>query len=267
MGKRELLDKFAWCECLIWPCIETGYRRPIPSVRYCLATLFSAHNELVNCWTHLLGGLWVIGLLRESSRRLVARADLAVFCVYLLAAFAVCFFSVGYHLLNCHSETVCRQVQCLDWAVISLLIFASNSLSAYFELPSPWFAAFSVANGALMILTSWMTVASLGNGRKGIVVSYAFRATIYIIYGLGVIVAWLINFALNGAPNMASVEGILLMYCCYSSILLCLLHLPERITPAGSVDIVGSSHQIFHVGVIAGVSVLWRTYFQIALLD
>jgi predicted membrane channel-forming protein YqfA (hemolysin III family) len=75
-------------------------------------------------------------------------------------------------------------------------------------------------------------------------------------------IAWAIHFTIgvNNPLETSTLNGILLMYACYASVLLCIFHLPERLVPQGTVDIFGFSHQIFHVGVIGGVTALFWTY-------
>jgi len=45
------------------PYIKHGYRRPLASFFHCFWSLFHAHNELVNTWSHLLPGLSFAALL------------------------------------------------------------------------------------------------------------------------------------------------------------------------------------------------------------
>lgn len=66
MHKKELLEQHPWFQIAVWPFIETGYRLPLNSYRACLKSLFSLHNELMNCWTHILGALWFIYLLNAT---------------------------------------------------------------------------------------------------------------------------------------------------------------------------------------------------------
>ena len=279
--KKDLLKQFPWTQILIWPFVETSYREPNDSYLRCWQSLFEAHNESVNCWTHIFGFAWTCYLF--SIRRKNSKYDTTVVVIYLFTALAVFMFSSSYHLFCCHSERVCRKVLCLDWMVISTLIFSSNLLSSYFELfeyPMA-FAIFMSFNVILICTTSFITFSSLQNMfgfpkllrsstsefyllRKlsGVLSSYTFRTLTYVLYASGVMIAWAIHFTIgvNNPLETSTLNGILLMYACYASVLLCIFHLPERLVPQGTVDIFGFSHQIFHVGVIGGVTALFWTY-------
>ena len=265
LDKNELLERYPWCKIHIWPFIETNYREPRPYFSACVSSLFLIHNELLNVWTHLLGGIWIFYLLIVSISNLNTLSDKVIFGVYCLTAVGVCGASVSYHLFCCHSEKTCQKVQCLDWMVISTLIFSSNLIGSYYELSvsMPAFAIFTVFNVLFMCLTSWITFNSLQSmyfSHSNInqvptisqpkrhwllesvllmLSSYYFRAYIYIVYGFGVMIAWLMNLAITGIPSR-TIEGILTMYGCYATVILCIMHFPEKYVPIGMVDIVVS---------------------------
>jgi predicted membrane channel-forming protein YqfA (hemolysin III family) len=44
-----------------------------------------------------------------------------------------------------------------------------------------------------------------------------------------------------------------------------LLDLPEKLAPVGTFDILGYSHQIFHVGIIAGVVLEWSYFYSVQI--
>ena len=299
LNKTELLKKYSWCKILVWEYIETSYREPKSSILYCFSTLFTIHNELINIWSHLIGSLWILYLLFTTLTTLTNYYDLAIFSIYLTSAFIVCVSSTSFHLFCCHSESVCKKTQCLDWIVISCLIFSSNLIVSYYELSFNKFIFVFVTfcNFILMFLTSSITLTSLQNNNNNnntnnkikdneykikdneykikdneykkllnnYISSYSFRAGIYIIYGLGIIIVLLLKFILTGIIS-SSLQNILIMYGFYSSVILCIFHFPECISP-GSFDIIGYSHQIFHYSVIAGITVLWKTYYKKCLLN
>ena len=49
------------------------------------------------------------------------------------------------------------------------------------------------------------------------------------------------------------------------SLALCLLDLPEKLAPAGTFDVLGYSHQLFHVGIIAGVVLEWAYFYYVQM--
>lgn len=49
------------------PTIQRGYRRQSDSFQACFWSLFYSHNELINVWSHLLPGLFFLGLLLTAD--------------------------------------------------------------------------------------------------------------------------------------------------------------------------------------------------------
>ena len=165
---------------------------------------------------------------------------------------------------NTSAEAVCKVVQCLDWSVISLLIFATNLLVGYYELYShfPVFIGFCVANVLLLFCTSWITLTSVrqmfehhsstdeyDNDESSkrepslwqrLLSSYHFRTSIYMVYAAGVAIAWFVGYGLSAYESIAhspSFEGVMTLYASYSTVVLCLLHWPERLVSNHMFDI------------------------------
>ena len=283
--KQALMTRYPWCRTIEWQYINSGYREPCGLFKICFNSFFQIHNELVNIWTHFLGGFWCFCLLIWSITKLADLNDTIIFSIYCISSIFVCIFSTSYHAFHCHSENVCRYVQCLDWLVISTLIFSSNLLSSYYLLcfvNQTLFISFTIINVMVMIFTSWMTYSSVSQQQQkskkvkrlkigttgggvvafigAIINTYAFRTITYIVYGVGTIIAWTLNYCITGKIH-SSISGITSMYSCYGTVVLCLLHFPEKYS-LGYTDIFGASHQIFHCGVIAGVTVLWSTFMN-----
>ena len=66
-----------WDDLPLWmqvdPYIRSGYRRQLNSFPACFSSLFYAHNDLVNTWSHLLPALFyfaiLVGIERGASPR------------------------------------------------------------------------------------------------------------------------------------------------------------------------------------------------------
>lgn len=266
LDKKKLLKKHPWTKMLIWKYIETGYREPNNSFEQSLMTLFTPHNELINTWSHILGCIIIIFLFIKSSTTLTNFNDLLVFGTYLISAFIVCLCSSVYHLFCCHSKYVCEHTQCIDWMAISLLIFSSNFISSYYEIQdTEIFCLFTSLNLFLMTITSSGILYKYKECNHvdpvNPVDSYYVKTYMYILYGLGTIIACIIGSILSNKIS-PTLPGILTMYGFYALVILCVIHFPEKYLPAGTVDIYGSSHQIFHFGVIFGIITHWYTYYQ-----
>jgi adiponectin receptor len=260
LTKKQLLKQHAWAHVCTYKYIDNHYRKPCACVRHCLSTAFSLHNETTNIWTHGLGVLLFGGLLAKMICETENRWNIAIWLVYFLSAIAVCFCSTTYHLFACHSKKICEQARCVDWLMISTLIFSSNLLASYFELfciSSTIFFAFNFVNFVLMIITAHNTYYGITSAK-----SYLFNATTYILYALGVAIVLLIKWFVDGMVCIPETwKMICLMYLCYGTVLCNIFYLPERIMPKNiCIELFGYSHNIFHIGVIVGVIVLWKTY-------
>ena len=66
--------------------------------------------------------------------------------------------------------------------------------------------------------------------------SYAFRTIVAITYGLGSLLSWALRWLYEGGDG--NIASILVTYALMGTVLLCLLDLPERLLPPGTVDIV-----------------------------
>ena len=88
-----------WMQCD--PYIKYGYRRPQNSSRACFWSLFYAHNELVNTWSHLLPACFFLLLLLVSDCSIfyeaahISRADIAIVHMYICGTTVCLYLSVG----------------------------------------------------------------------------------------------------------------------------------------------------------------------------
>ena len=88
-----------WMQCD--PYIKHGYRHPQNSFRACFWSLFYAHNELVNTWSHLLPACFFLLLLLASDYCIVydaahvSKADIAIVHMYICGTAVCLYLSVG----------------------------------------------------------------------------------------------------------------------------------------------------------------------------
>ena len=129
MEKHLLLKYYPWSEVYTWHFIETGYRTPVSSCVNCFRSLLYPHNEFVNAQSHIIGSLWVLYLMSCSIYNCDKIAPLMVMMLYLLASFFMCFFSATYHIFCCHSDNMCKTVQCFDWLGKFILILNATLMS------------------------------------------------------------------------------------------------------------------------------------------
>ena len=114
------------------------------------------------------------------------------------------------------------------------------------------------------------TLTNLKNQINKIISSYYFRASIYIIYGFGIAICLFIHYLQLFNDEIITLlnttKQISTMYSCYATVLLCIFHIPERFAKQHEFDLIGFSHQIFHLGVVAGITILWKIYYHKLLL-
>ena len=116
--------------------IHTGYRVFL-SYRLCLRSLLVLHNESVNVWSHLLGGLLFACFALYDLTYLIPTlgSDLLDRLIYLafICCVEVCMLcSAFYHLFNCHSERTMRKWLQLDFMGISLGLLGGYVPAVYY---------------------------------------------------------------------------------------------------------------------------------------
>eukprot|EP01041_Mallomonas_annulata_P012211 gene12211-25641_t len=183
----------------------------------------------------------------------------------------------------------CRKVQCLDWFGIALQTFSSNLLVSYYELKEyPLvFQLFTIINISFAIFTYFITYTALQNvytsGKhssssnsknhkqnnilitlQNIIESYLFRTIIAISYAAGALIAWCVGYSITGVVN-DNIGPIVTIYCVFGAVIFCIFDIPEGFLPEGTVDIIGSSHQLFHGGIVLGYCMLWSFYFGVGI--
>ena len=252
---------------------------------------FNGISHWIGSLTSLALLIYTIWILAESNPE-----GAAVLGFYSLCMFLMFSFSASYHTWCSHSDPASRIVQCCDWLGIAVFTFAVNLAVSHVELSAvsrPAFLAFTAVNLAFALFSYFITFSALqkvygtydkqqlGAGRHGeddklvshtpvppgalariraavlaVIETYTFRSLVGCSYALGSIIAWLLGWFLSGEANdhLSWIVGI---YACFSTVLLCLFNLPEKLLPPGTVDLLGFSHQIFHVGILVGCLWLW----------
>jgi len=258
------------------PYIRNGYRRPYLSWSQLCGTMFCPHNEVCNVWSHLVPACFAYhAVARWSSEKDFWRKpeDQAMFVAFLVGM-SICFtFSVFYHMFNCKSPRDYTWFLTLDYQGILTLIGASYLPAMHFafmcypmwqKLYSSLAIIFFVA-GAIPFLTARIqerpTRKHDGDSLKLFIIVWN------TCWGMPVIAQylWMELRDLDGdghswdlSPEAKffamSTWKLWILYGCGFGLFL--TRIPE-VYFEHTFDIVGASHQLFHVFVVLAA---WSWY-------
>ena len=235
--------------------ILTGYRPPLKSFTRCFESLLYVHNETCNVYSHLLGFL-LFGILLGyavvsgwmTSGPVFQSVSVALFFVGTMVGMA---FSTLFHLVFCHSPSAHSLFSRLDYTGIAVMIAGSFFPSVYHafycepHLQAAYMSMICLLGIGCIVVSllprfanpEWRLVRMslfLAMGGSGIIP--ALHA--------GYIHDW--DLIADGfAIGSHALMGILYV----GGAIAYGLRIPERIAP-GMFDIVGASHQFFHVCVV-----------------
>ncbi|GAA5913536.1 hypothetical protein JCM8208_000704 [Rhodotorula glutinis] len=271
------------------PCIRTGYRPLSRSVQGALRTVAAWHNESVNIWTHLGGAAVAVGtatyLLLDLSpadslayarkgwlapfagipypfpnaaQPSVTWADAVGFASFLLSATLCLGFSGLFHTMLCHSEEVAVRWNRLDYLGIAILISGTF-------VPAVHYGFFCDAHLrdryiALIYTIAIATAAAVVSPHARTPEYRRFRTFLFIAMGLSAVFPVghaVLRYGLEGASRGISLFWLALGGALYIvGALLYAERCPERLSP-GRFDLVGGSHQIFHVLILLAALSHW----------
>ena len=237
--------------------IHQGYRPASFSYLVSFQSLCYIHNETVNIYTHLLPSLvslpcsyWLYWELRPRYETASHHDVLAFACFFLGVVFCLG-MSATYHTISNHSPMVARIGNALDYVGIVGLITGSFIPSMYYGFYcSPIFQRLY-----------WGMVTTIGIGCACVCVIprfrtpdwRVFRASMFVSMGLSAVFPVAHGLMLYGVEEMTRRIGLFwvflqgFLYILGAAIYAA--RIPERLRP-GKFDILGSSHQIFHVLVV-----------------
>nr|OQO24851.1 hypothetical protein B0A51_10338 [Rachicladosporium sp. CCFEE 5018] len=237
--------------------IHSGYRPQSNSYRKSAASLGHVHNETVNIYTHLVGAVLaavaagVLHIILRPRYAQATQADVLVFSCYFLGAVTCLGMSATYHTISNHSQAVSKFGNQLDYMGIVFLIWGSFVPSIYYGFSAE----------PELVKVYWTMITSIGAATL-VVIMYPklstpawrpVRAAMFVFMGISAVVPVIHGIKLYGAAQMNRqiglswlvAQGVLYI----SGAAIYAARIPERWQP-GRFDIVGSSHQIFHVLVV-----------------
>ncbi|PWY93122.1 HlyIII-domain-containing protein [Aspergillus sclerotioniger CBS 115572] len=240
------------------PYIQHGYRTQLNSFRQCFWSLFYMHNESINTWSHILPGIYFLMILLAIDYWIaqlpfkVPLSDMLAIQTYVAGTAGCLVFSATFHATNAHSPQVARAFLKLDYLGIVLTISTTCISVAYFAVhnnPTLQFVyILFIVLCAAMVFHITLDVAMDGAHAS------PQRATVFLLLaasGLAPIfhVAWS-----EGKCGLLRIPLHSLTVTCSSYAIGTVAYVtrfPERYWPA-RFDLVGASHQIFHVLVALG---------------
>ncbi|GAA5887595.1 hypothetical protein JCM6882_001465 [Rhodosporidiobolus microsporus] len=271
------------------PLIRSGYRRLQFSYTKCARTVFQLHNETVNILTHLVGALIAVftcayllldlnpaeslshgrrgwgapfaGIpypFPSPAQPSVDWSDTVGFAAFLLSA-AVCLgFSASFHTFLAHSQEVAVWLNRLDYVGIVVLISGTFVPLVHYG----FYCDKHLRNSyiALIYTFSAATTATVVSPHSRTPEYRRFRTWIFIFLGLSAVFPVghaVLRYGLEGASVAISLPWLVLGGVLYiAGALLYAERCPERFHP-GRFDFFLSSHQLFHVLILAAAWAHW----------
>lgn len=253
------------------PWIRSGYRQISNSASSCLHSCVTLHNETMNIYTHLVPAV-VLAIFQIAIQIKITQhfpeatlLDRIVIGSNVLAAIITFILSASYHALLSHSWDVASLWLRIDYAGILILIvgsFFSGIYVGFYCLPTPRTFYWTMIVTFSSITATAVLHPKLQHSKYRALKAYAFMATAltgFVPIGHGLyLYGWQEMWVRSGMPYYF-LEGIIYL----AGVFFFVTRIPESIWP-GSFDIWCSSHQIFHVLVVAAASThmygVWKAW-------
>ena len=237
--------------------ILRGYRHPKSSALQCVLSVFDATNETLNFWTHFLPSIYFLWVLKGLAQTLDARHDpytwpllgyVSVCCVFPLA-------SAVAHTFNTMSHKARHICFFLDYSALS--VFTLGVATAYraysfpFRLCDTWYGRYFVW-GAVVNSVLCTTLACETRFMRPSLLRKILRLGAFAlpyVYDSAPLLFRLVFCDADECRLASSYFHTRQFVFAFLAAFLYVTHLPERFYP-GQFDIVGHSHQLFHVSSI-----------------
>lgn len=193
--------------------------------------------------------------LADLSVRAPDTLDIAGFTAFFIGSIICLGFSASYHTIQCHSHALAKQFNKLDYIGIVVMIVGSflPALHYGFYCHPHYQLAYSLAITSLGALAMYVVLAP----------SYAtpayrpYRTAVFLVLGLSAVVPVAHVIHIYGSRTITETMGLrflLLSGALYVvGAVLYAARVPERFAP-GKFDMLGASHQIFHVLILAAAA-------------
>ncbi|KAI9039418.1 hemolysin-III family protein [Aspergillus affinis] len=240
------------------PYIMHWYRPQLDSFEDCFWSLFYLHNESINTWSHLLPGTYFVTLLLAVEYWVshlpfdVTLADVLAIQSYIAGTAGCLIFSAVFHATNAHSEEVATVFLKLDYLGIIMTISTTCTSVTYFGLyDSPFlqmmYISFTVICATLVF---WVALDPRMDGAH----AGHWRAAVFLLLAASGLAPICHVSLLEGVAGLNKFPLETLSVTCTSYAVGTIVYIsrfPERVWPL-KFDLLGASHQIFHILVAFG---------------
>ncbi len=244
------------------PYIITGYRKPDCSYVECLKYAFVLHNDVGNFWSHFVPlWIWVVWLCWLSFQiDLTDPYYYPLLCFWLGACTYAAFSSVA-HLLACKSFTVRSVVFMVDYLGIAMYAFGGGLTSFFYQPPtgSFWFREKWTLLIVKLIFGVNATVMCSLSRFFCVKQRFVIRTIAFSFPYLIVVAPFLHRMQVCFTEGRDCIPETLHFHVLGFVLTITLTFffvtkIPERFAP-GRFDLMGQSHQLFHIAAAALTSV------------
>ncbi|XP_064479711.1 progestin and adipoQ receptor family member 3-like [Ornithodoros turicata] len=242
--------------------IKLGYRDFV-TTRECLRGIFSWHNETVNIWSNLLTVI-ILAILTVNDYKF--RYDpVSTFDRYLSTAMSASYatmlvLSMFYHVFNCCSEKAFRFWYLWDFFGIwlSMITYTAGFTVLQFRRHLVWQCVYLITEAVIALFMCCLTfIPSLrkqewDDTRTQAVGWFVVFSLLPLVHSECINPESVVRATAFG--HWAVIGTLVLSFLVFST------RFPEAWHP-GTVDLVGSSHQIWHIGISLSVVVAHELYF------
>jgi adiponectin receptor len=237
-----------------------GYRAGY-TLKMCLRSLLTLHNETMNVWTHLVGFFFFAAFGITMFRDVLSPVftHYVIFALMTLSCMACLCCSTIFHLFSAHyNEQACRRLHTLDYFGITCLVIGSF-------VPICFLAFACEPQLKWMYLTMISVLGFVG--LVGPFYSFwttpefaTYKMLVYVVLvGSGVFPIIHVNFIMPPSSSAPFATGLALEIFLYlTGMLIYIFKAPERWFP-GRFDVWLHSHQVWHVFVLLAAMVHFFT--------
>lgn len=256
IGNKMLLTQHEAPQYMREDSITNGYRQKL-SYRACITSWFWIHNETVNIWTHLIGFLIFMTcfgyIIWSPPREIQSYFEIVPLLVQLISYMVCMLSSTLFHTFSCHSEAAHKSWRYTDHFSILFALFGT-----YVSLICGTFSCFPqwklVHLLTVMLLFAWVVLYKCMSSWHSCKIP--LDIFIYVVLYSAIPFAhwtWLQGGLESGIVIAKMKQTIMPFVSGGIGLLFYLTRFPEKLF-TGSVDILGASHQVWHVLIFLGMA-------------